>query len=71
VQERIWEDRDEVADMFRKGAQVYLCGAGIVGVGVEQAMAKIRRQECGCSEEAAKTWVAEQKGGRYWADVFS
>jgi cytochrome P450/NADPH-cytochrome P450 reductase len=71
VQDRIWEDRDEVADMFRKGAQVYLCGAGVVGVGVEQAMARIKRQESGCSEEEAKAWVAEQKGGRYWADVFS
>jgi cytochrome P450/NADPH-cytochrome P450 reductase len=71
VQDRIWEDRDEVADMFRKGAHVYLCGAGVLGAGVEQAMARIKRQESGCSEEEAKAWVAEQKGGRYWADVFS
>jgi cytochrome P450/NADPH-cytochrome P450 reductase len=71
VQDRIWEDREEVADMFRNGAHVYLCGAGIVGIGVEQAMARIRCEQKGCSEEEAKAWVAEQKGGRYWADVFS
>jgi cytochrome P450 / NADPH-cytochrome P450 reductase len=54
VQDRIWEDRKEVAKMFRQGAQIYMCGAGVVGVGVEQAMVKIRCEERGCSEEEAK-----------------
>ncbi|KAL4867453.1 hypothetical protein BDV12DRAFT_186636 [Aspergillus spectabilis] len=42
VQDRIWADREDTAALFHKGAQVYICGAGIIGAGVEKAMANPR-----------------------------
>ncbi|KAF5001118.1 hypothetical protein FGRMN_1229 [Fusarium graminum] len=71
VQDRVWHDRRDVAEMYSKGAQVYMCGAGIVGKSVEQMFAKIRQQESGCNSEEAEDWVRQMKGERYWADVFA
>ncbi|KAB8218941.1 fatty acid hydroxylase [Aspergillus novoparasiticus] len=71
VQDRIWADREDTASLFRKGAQVYICGAGIVGAGVEKAMAQIRAQATGDDEQTSLAWVQELKGVRYWADVFA
>lgn len=71
VQDRIWEDREEVTALFKNQAQIYLCGAGVVGLGVEKTMARIRSEMSGEDEEAAQKWVAELKGDRYWSDVFS
>ncbi|KAJ5215187.1 P450 monooxygenase [Penicillium citrinum] len=71
VQERIWYDRQEVLQLFRRGATLYFCGAGIVGAGVDQVMMQIRQEQVGCSEEDAKKWVSQQKGVRYWADTFA
>jgi cytochrome P450/NADPH-cytochrome P450 reductase len=55
-------------DLFRKGASLYLCGAGVVGVGVEQAMANIRVEGSNDSIEGAIEWVKAVKGDRFWAD---
>lgn len=71
VQERIWNDREEVAALYRQDAQLYMCGAGTVGSGVEEVMARIRAEAMGEDLEKAKKWVAELKGERYWSDVFS
>ena len=71
VQERIWNDREEVAQLYRQNAHLYLCGAGMVGSGVEEVMAKIRAEAMGEDLATAKKWVAELKGERYWSDVFS
>lgn len=71
VQDRIWKDREDTATLFRKGAQVYICGAGVVGSGIEEVMVRIRRQTTGDDEEAAAKWVQDLKGVRYWADVFA
>ena len=71
VQDCIWADRDDIAALFRKGARIYICGAGIVGAGVEKAMARIRAQATGDDEQTALDWVQDLKGVRYWADVFA
>lgn len=71
VQERIWNDREEVAELYRQDAHLYLCGAGMVGSGVEEVMAKIRAEAMDEDLATAKKWVAELKGERYWSDVFS
>jgi cytochrome P450/NADPH-cytochrome P450 reductase len=71
VQERIWHDREEVTELFRKHAQIYLCGAGMVGAGVEEVMARIRSEMSGSDTESAQKWVQDLKGDRYWSDVFS
>jgi cytochrome P450/NADPH-cytochrome P450 reductase len=71
VQDRIWEDREDTASFFRMGAQVYICGAGIVGSGIEQVMTRIRAETTGEDEATATKWVQDLKGVRYWADVFA
>ncbi|EXM18563.1 Flavoprotein pyridine nucleotide cytochrome reductase [Fusarium oxysporum f. sp. vasinfectum] len=71
VQERIWHDREEVLELFRRDAALYFCGAGIVGSGVDKVMMQIRIEQTECSEDEAKKWVSEQKGERYWADTFA
>ncbi|KAF1929899.1 fatty acid hydroxylase [Didymella exigua CBS 183.55] len=71
VQERIWHDREEIKELFHKGASLFLCGAGVVGVGVEAAMAKIRADSRGETIEEATQWVKKVKGDRFWSDVFS
>ena len=71
VQERIWNDREEVAELYKQDAQLYMCGAEMVGSGVEEVMAKIRSEANGEDLATAKKWVQELKGERYWSDVFS
>ncbi|KAM4063089.1 cytochrome p450 [Hirsutella rhossiliensis] len=71
VQDRVLVDKKAVVDLFSKGAQVYICGAGIVGSGLEKAFAQIRAESAGCDEESALKWVQDRKGDRYWADVFA
>lgn len=71
VQDRIWHDREQVLELFRRNAALYFCGAGIVGSGVDKAIMQIRIEQAQCSEEEAKKWVSEQKGERYWADTFA
>ncbi|KAL9479479.1 hypothetical protein ACSS6W_004265 [Trichoderma asperelloides] len=71
VQDRIWFDRQDTARFFQQGAKIYICGAGIVGSGVEDAMARIRMETTGVEEEVARDWVQKLKGERFWADVFA
>ncbi|CAN9276324.1 unnamed protein product [Alternaria sp. RS040] len=71
VQERIWHDREDVTKLFREGASLYLCGAGVIGTGVEAAMAKIRAEKSGETIEEATEWVKKVKGDRFWTDVFA
>ncbi|SMQ52601.1 unnamed protein product [Zymoseptoria tritici ST99CH_3D7] len=71
VQERLWHDREDVVDLFRQDAKLYLCGAGVVGQGVEGVMTRIRSEMTGENEETAKQWVQDLKGDRFWSDVFS
>ncbi|KJX94412.1 hypothetical protein TI39_contig4197g00006 [Zymoseptoria brevis] len=71
VQERLWHDREDVVDLFRQDAKLYLCGAGVVGQGVEGVMTRIRSEMTGENEETAKQWVQDLKGDRFWSAVFS
>lgn len=71
VQERIWHDREEVKELFRKGANLYLCGSGVVGAGVEAVLARIRAESSGDTLEEATEWVKKTKGERFWSDVFT
>ncbi|THY18852.1 putative P450 monooxygenase [Aureobasidium pullulans] len=71
VQDRIWHDRKDAIDFFKKDAELYICGAGYVGSGVEDAMARIRMEYKGVDRETADAWVKSTKGERFWADIFS
>lgn len=74
VQDRIWDDRQDVAALFRAGAHVYVCGDGQhMAPAVRAAFLKIYREATGATPEAAEAWAdrIEREGTRYVADVFS
>lgn len=74
VQDRIWEDRKDVEDLFRQGAHVYVCGDGEkMAPAVRETCIKIYRSATGASSEEARAWAEqiEREAIRYVADVFS
>jgi cytochrome P450/NADPH-cytochrome P450 reductase len=74
VQDRIWEDRKDVEDLFRQGAHVYVCGDGEkMAPAVRETFIKIYRSATGASSEEAQAWAEqiEREAIRYVADVFS
>ncbi|TWB46419.1 cytochrome P450/NADPH-cytochrome P450 reductase [Rhizobium sp. ERR 922] len=74
VQNRIWEDRKDVEDLFRRGAHVYVCGDGEkMAPAVRETFLKIYRSATGASLEEAQCWAEqiEREAIRYVADVFS
>lgn len=72
VQDRLWNDREEAAELFRRDAKIYLCGSGGVGTSVNVVMKKVYVEaNDGVSESEAEEWVRSLKGERYWADIFS
>lgn len=74
VQHRLWQDRAEVAELFRTGAHVYVCGDGrFMAPAVRETCARIYREAVGASAEDAESWMdqVERETGRYVADVFA
>ncbi|MBF2718221.1 cytochrome P450 [Agrobacterium vitis] len=74
VQDRIWQDRKQIEDLFRQGAHVYVCGDGEkMAPAVRDAFLNIYREATGASSEEAQAWSdrIERESVRYVADVFS
>ncbi|MFM9928264.1 cytochrome P450 [Variovorax sp. H27-G14] len=74
VQHRLWADRTEVAELFRAGAHVYVCGDGRrMAPAVRETFVEIYRDAADVSLEAAMRWAdkIERETGRYVADVFA
>lgn len=74
VQHRVWQDRAEVADLFRAGATIYVCGDGErMAPAVRDNFVRIYREAMQVSDEAAHAWAdeMEREHGRYVADVFA
>jgi len=74
VQHRVWQDRDEVAELFAQGATIYVCGDGrYMAPAVREAFLKIYSHATGATPEAAAEWAdkVERETGRYVADVFA
>lgn len=44
VQNRLWDERNEIRDLVEKGAPVYMCGSRAVADGVERVMKKLRTE---------------------------
>ncbi|KAH7318103.1 cytochrome P450 [Stachybotrys elegans] len=71
VGDRVWREREEVQELWRKGAKVYVCGSKKVSKAVEDIMMKMRQEEKeGESEEAAQDWFSSLRNVRYVTDVF-
>ena len=73
VQHRLWQDRADVAELFRKGAHVYVCGDGRrMAPAVRETFVRIYREAVGATVDKAESWVdaIERETGRYVSDVF-
>lgn len=75
VQDRLWDDREEVMDYLRQKAKVFVCGHERMSGGVEEVAKKIRKlglEQKGTSESEADTekWFQSLRNERYMSDVF-
>ncbi|KAL3471658.1 cytochrome P450 [Aspergillus californicus] len=85
VDDRIWNDREDILRLWRDGAKVYVCGSGGVAESVRGVMVRIVKGEIerkraegegqeeegkGSDQERAERWVDEQRNVRYVMDVF-
>ena len=74
VQHRLWQDRDDVAALFRRGATVFVCGDGEhMAPAVRATFIRICEEKLGIGLAEAEAWAdrLEHETGRYVADVFS
>lgn len=74
VQHRLWKDRAEVEDLFRKGATVYLCGDGLhMAPAVRETLIRMYREAKGVAQTEAEQWAErmEREHGRYVEDIFA
>ena len=74
VQHRLWQDRAEVVDLFRRGASVFVCGDGVrMAPAVRETFLAIYRDATGASAEEAVRWgeQVERETNRYAVDVFA
>lgn len=76
VQERLWEEREELSQVFKDGAKLYVCGNNSVGEGVAQVTKKIYKEQMehagkDVTDEAVEEWFQRIKSDRYASDVFA
>lgn len=78
VQDRIWKEREELTDLWKRGAKVYVCGSRAVGEEAKRAVIGVfmRVNEEGTEqaeqdrEKKEMKWFEGIRGSRYAADVF-
>lgn len=75
VQERLWQDRKEVTQLWEKGAKVFVCGSSKVSEAAKGTVLKIRAEWAGAEEspdaEAKdREWFEGLRNVRYVTDVF-
>ncbi|CAL1708234.1 unnamed protein product [Somion occarium] len=70
VQDRIWNDREEVTEFYKKGARFYLCGSGKVATSVKEKLTKIIQETQQVDEEEASNIFGRITTGRFATDVF-
>jgi cytochrome P450/NADPH-cytochrome P450 reductase len=76
VQERFYEEREEIVDKFNQGAKLYVCGSAKVGEGVAATTKKIYLEAAEAigkepTEEQVEEWFQRIKYDRYASDVFA
>lgn len=71
VQDAVWEQRELVADLFRQGGKIYLCGsAARLGQSSAAVCKKIWMEKSGKGEKEADEWLDSVKTDRYVSDVY-
>jgi cytochrome P450/NADPH-cytochrome P450 reductase len=73
VQDRIFEHKDDVWDLFEAGAIIYVCGdASRMAPDVRRTFAAIYAEKAGVTLEDAAAWIDRIAAeGRYLVDVWS
>jgi cytochrome P450/NADPH-cytochrome P450 reductase len=77
VQDRIYNDKAEVIDLFDKGAKVFVCGSREVGEGVQDKLIKIAKERIQEKEgrevddAKARGWFEGLRNERFATDVFA
>ena len=75
VQDRLWKERDQVMDLWDRGAHVYICGSRAVGESAKDMFVDIcldaaKKQGKETSREDMRKWFEGLKNKRYAVDVF-
>jgi len=75
VQDRLWEEREEMVKVFNEGASLYVCGSSMVGEGVASTTKRIYQEAAESlgktkSDDEVEAWFAGIKSDRYASDVF-
>ena len=71
VHELFQDNANRVAELFRDGGKIYLCGsASKLGNSTADACKKIYMDQTGKSEKEAEEWLDQVKTNRYVSDVY-
>ncbi|MFW7378976.1 MAG: hypothetical protein ACOH5I_09240 [Oligoflexus sp.] len=72
VQDRIWDERQEICDMITSGAHIYVCGDGrSMAPSVRETFVRIYQERHSCSDEQSNEWLNDMRRSfRYMVDVF-
>ncbi|KAK0392517.1 hypothetical protein NLU13_2012 [Sarocladium strictum] len=76
VQDRMWADREDVVELWRRDAKVYVCGSRAVANAARGMAVKLRVEMLRTvkgeetTEEEAAEWLEAQRNVRYVMDVF-
>ncbi|KAK7678479.1 hypothetical protein QCA50_018539 [Cerrena zonata] len=71
VQDRVWQDRKDVIEIFDNGAKCYTCGSRKVAEGVREVLTKIIKEKDNLEDEkAAALFHRAVEASRYATDIF-
>ena len=72
VQDRMWQDKDDVSEMWRAGAKVFICGAPGMVEGIKVCAKSIVESKVGSiNSEEMERWFKGLRNERVVVDVFA
>ena len=71
MQDRLFEEAEELNRWLNQGAYLYICGSSALDSGVQQALIDIVQQQQSLSTEQAEQYINNLRAeGRYLRDVY-
>lgn len=72
IQDRMWQDKDDVSEMWRAGAKVFICGSPAMVEGVKSCAKSIVESKMGdVKGEDMDRWFKSLRNERVMVDVFA
>lgn len=71
VQHRMVEEKHEVAELWDRGAKLYVCGSRDMGKAVEEACVELLKELNDMSDTEARVFIEEVRNQRFATDVFT